>query len=247
VSSPIDLPDWIATVGTPAPQLLGTATAAAVPFTTAAFSTAPWQTFELIVTPTNNVTANNVLTVTVTWVDGTGANVVWVDTFTMWSSQTVGVAGVPHRYAVPVRGSSVTVSLASNGANDTVTWFAFGAGRATSLRCEAAWLAASPALLSVAGVATTANQIVNYRIGPTTRRVTSQATSHAFGHTFTLFAELPIAGGITETQVGFGIAAVGTPATIADLILPQVAIRAQVQNQGGGAATFDVAILGDYA
>lgn len=246
MSSPVDLPDFVSVVGAPAPVLLGSAALAALPVTTAALPVGPWRSLELVVAARNNVTANNVITVTITWQDGASGLAVWVDTFTIWSSQTVGVTTADNRFVIPVRGTTAVINLASNGANDQASYSIFGTSREALDRGQANIAALSPHLQAVSGVATAASQIVNYRLGPVARRITTQLTAHVVTHNVTLFAQVPTVTGLVESQVAFASAVIGTPGTIPDLILPQLALRAQVQNGGGGAGTFDLVIVGDY-
>ncbi len=246
MSSPIDLPDFITTVGAPPPQLLKFDALDGLPFTSTPLPVTPWQSIELVLTPFNAGVANNVITATLTWRDGSTNSVVWVDKYTLWSSQAVGVNGADVRIVVPVRGSSVVLSLASNGAGDGVAWFMFGTSRVVVPRIQCDVNTAGPHLAVANAFSLAAGASTDFRVGPVSRRVSAQLTAHVTTFTVALYAEVPAVVGLIEASSGFATAIVGTPGTVAELMASQMAARVHVTNTGAGVANFDLVVLGDY-
>jgi hypothetical protein len=249
MSSPVDTIDFVTQVGAPLPQFIGLDLNRVPPFTTGSLPCSPWQSIEFTISALNAVTANNVLTFTVTWYDGTGPTVVWTDVYTLWSSQTVNIRTPNVIIQLPVRGTAFTVSFVSNGANDTVNWTAFGTSRVIGTpRIRSSLLVYGLHLFAQAGIALGAGAATSFRVGPVNRDLTGFVHANSASFFMRVFAEVPAVAGLTEAQLAVSTpnAVVGTAGLLATTPAHGLAVRLEVNNNAAGAGNCDIVVTDSY-
>jgi len=246
MGTPLDLPDWIATIAqSDSPSVLYDNGAAVLNpfFVIPSMDTSQWTSLEVYAGGVASTT-NDVIQVDVLWRQGLAP--VAEDQWVLWGSRSAVLDGFACFASMPCRGNTALITLTSLVNGTTVAAVVIGSRRQVpALRVGSSINASAPNLIAVATQATTAGQTFTYRVGPVNNRLRLHLIAGGGQtHNYVLFAQVATPNGPVEVQVANGSAVSGTPADLTDMLMPGCSLRLTVTN-AGAAGSFVLAVTGD--